>query len=622
MSRLPPAAAILRHALACVALAASTPTAIGAAPSRGPDTDARHIVQATVERQLEALERAIFEHEAAAPRSRLLRRRFTVETFLLAGLVPQATAFREQPDLAPLWRFDFRDEPRRLVSEGPWPGRSALLGASPAGAIAGSFVIEQLEPVGGDDAVAIGGRFVATPDSVTLVATWCEPCLHANSVDFPILPEAFLLAWDADIREIATLLPVPASHREQVGEGPPALDQPEDLYDLFDGLRPLPWLRKPDASPAPVDRSGRDDREPRGVVVHRSWDQSGAELQRIEVEPDAGELVVVIHQPPLSCRWRSGFRYELQGDVSGSATSRHCVVPEGEIRSLESPVEAILRIRPGTITGSITREGRTLARLRWSSIEARTRAEANAIIARLREPFAPAFASPRAADVPDAPSMTAIDDATARSGTDSLIRLDRLDPIGGELRRIRNELAESIRHDDREAIERAFARHRRLVADLALDASTSWRVGEQMAERLAESSDQDRLRPWLTGPCSLASTSLSAESLAALLGDRVAMGRFGAAAWLASSLLACPDATDAPRAWAARILPSLLELLRQHDAEGPANFRSLRPPWWEPPGRGALGVAIADWIEELAHPRPDRTLGSAFKPAPDREPQP
>jgi hypothetical protein len=580
-----------RSSDAAMALAVLLATASHSSAGSPHDSEARRLVQVAVERQLESLERAIFDHESAAPRATLLRRRFTVETFLLAGLVPQAIAFHEQPDLAPLWRFDFRDLPRRLESDGPWRGRSTLLGSSHADAIAGSFTIEQLEPVAGDDAVAIGGRFLATPDSVTLVATWCEPCLHETSVDFPILPHSFLLAWNASGREVATLLPAAASHREALDETAPQLDQPEDLYDLFDGLRPLAWVRKASDFAEAIDRSGRDAREPRGSTIHRSLDANGGELQRVEVETRAGELVVTIHQPPVPCRWRSGLRYDLHGDVGGSPTTVRSVVPEGEIDSLESPIAAVLRIGAGSITGSIVRGGRSLARLRWTGVDACTSSEAKHMRDRMRAPFESALASPIAGD-PHAPGGAA--DAAIEHW---LPRLDRLDPIGGDWRDLRRRLADAIRSGDREAIDRCIDRHRRMVAELALDPSTTWRACEQVAEQLAEIADHDRLARWMAGPWTRAASALSAESVAGLLRDRIAMGRFGAAAWLAVALADRPDATAADRRWAAHILPSLRAIMLAHADEHEAASRAVRPPWWEPPGRDALALAIADHLD-------------------------
>ncbi|MGA1057576.1 MAG: hypothetical protein ACO3Y3_07755 [Phycisphaerales bacterium] len=602
-----------RHALAALVLALATQTEIDASSPHAGETDARRIVHATVERQLEALERTIFDHESAAPRTMLVRRRFTVETFLLAGLVPQAVAFADRPDLAPLWRFDFRDEPRPLEGPSGWPGRSTLIGVASASAVAGSFLVEQLEPVGGDDAVAIGGRFVATPDSVALVATWCEPCLHAASVDFPIMPEAFLLAWDRDTRSIGTLLPSPMAHREQVDHALAALDQPEDLYDLFDGLRPLGSVRPDDPRLAAFDASGRDDREPRGPTIHVGRAATDAERQRVEVEPIEGGLVVTIRQPPVSCRWRSGLRYDLQGDVAGVPMPSRRIVPEGEIDSLTGTVEASFRIRRGGIVGELRRDGRILARLRWSSIEACTHEEAIDQFARLRGPFDSAWTSSSDETAPHELNRLELHHRTALS------QLDRLDPIGSELRRLRQELLAAVRDDDRDAMLRAFERHRGLLAELALDPSTSWRSCEQLAEALAESADRDRLARWLDGPCSLALASPAAETLAELLRDRIAMGRFGAAAWLAATITTRDDATDRERSWAANILPTLLDVLRS--SEGPLATQSPRPPWWEPLGREALGVAIAERLDPSPDPtdpharawKHPRSLGSAFE---------
>ena len=366
-------------------LLAGASRALDAEATDAADETARRLVRDRVERQLAALEQSILAHEASQPRRSLLRRRFTVETFLMAALVPQAIAFAPQPDLAPLWRQDFRGEPRALAGPRGWPGRTALLGGPPADAVAGRFVIELLEPVDGDDAAAIGGRFVVGPDSATLAATWCEPCLHAESVDFPIVPEAFLLDWNRSHRAVATLLPAPRSHRELVRDEPSRLDQPEDLYDLFDGLRALPRERG-DLGGLPLDRSGRDDREPRGPSLHVSHGVDGTELQRVRVEHDdaSGELLVSIDQPPVRCRWSSPRRYEIEGDVGGDSMPIRSFVPQGEIESLTAPITATFRIRAGSIAGTIRRGELLLATLRWESIACLSHTDAQPEADRLR----------------------------------------------------------------------------------------------------------------------------------------------------------------------------------------------------------------------------------------------
>lgn len=566
---------------------AATPMLLGAGLAAPPAaTDARALVRDRVERQLAALEQSILDHEHAAPRAALQRRRFTVETFLLAGLVPQAVAFAAQPDLAPLWRFDFRGEPRRLAGPAGWAGRAALLGGPRGDAIEGSFLVEQLEPAGGDEAVAIGGRFVADAASVVLAATWCEPCLGTSAVDFPIVPEAFLLAWDADTREVAVLLPSPASHREQRSDEPPRLEQFEDLYDLFDGLRPLPWVQGSMSSASHHDPSGRDDREAEAGSRHAADALDGAARQHVQVDEAGGELVVTIRQPPTACRWRSGLRYELLGDVTGEPGLRRPLVPEGEIASLEGPIDAVFRIRRGSIAGSIERDGRTLARMRWDSIEPRDTTEAREAAARLRAPFEPALARPVSLGDADRGSIGPPPFADREGDVGLLGRLDAIDPLGAEMRRIRRELAEAVRDASPEAVRRIFERHRRAIAEQALDPSTAWRSCEAIAEALAEASDLARLGPWLEGPCSLAASALPADPLAELLRDRIAMGRFGAAAWLAQELSTRDDASDEQRGAAARVHAELLAVAS--DPERPT------PAWWEPPGRAMLAEAIAE----------------------------
>ena len=573
-------------------LLAGASRALDAEATDAADETARRLVRDRVERQLAALEQSILAHEASQPRRSLLRRRFTVETFLMAALVPQAIAFAPQPDLAPLWRQDFRGEPRALAGPRGWPGRTALLGGPPADAVAGRFVIELLEPVDGDDAAAIGGRFVVGPDSATLAATWCEPCLHAESVDFPIVPEAFLLDWNRSHRAVATLLPAPRSHRELVRDEPPRLDQPEDLYDLFDGLRALPRERG-DLGGLPLDRSGRDDREPRGPSLHVSHGVDGTELQRVRVEHDdaSGELLVSIDQPPVRCRWSSPRRYEIEGDVGGDSMPIRSFVPQGEIESLTAPITATFRIRAGSIAGTIRRGELLLATLRWESIACLSHTDAQPEADRLREPFREALAQPIDAVAPE----PALDSMPLR---DPLDRLDAIDPIGADLRSARRNLLAAAVDRDPDGIERAFARHRRAITEQSLDPSTLWRGVEAYAEALASVEAVEDLGRWLDGPGSAAIASTASESLALMLADRLRMGRFGAAMLLASALDGRADADRPTRTWANRTLERLIESFRDAHRRAAGHDEPPAPSWWEPPGRSRLASLLAERFAE------------------------
>ncbi len=156
--------------------------------------------------------------------------------------------------------------------------------------------------------------------------------------------------------------------------------------------------------------------------------------------------------------------------------------------------------------------------------------------------------------------------------------------------------------DDRDALARAFGRHRRLIAEQSLDPSTLWRGIEAHAEALAAAEASELLRRWIDGPGAAALSMTPSESLGLLLADRLRMGRFAAAMLLASELARRDDASEAARSWALRVRSRLIDATGSSPPHDAAPAPTPHPVWWEPPGRSQLAVLVAERLADSEHP--------------------
>jgi len=591
------------------------PTSTDASRAADVDCNATAIstgeaVRRAVLAQLDRLAEGIRSHEAERPRDLLLARRMTVETFLLAGLVPQQLVFGEAPDVAAPWRTTFDGPPAPLETVVPRsattreddasePLRPLSFESGTFAGLAGRFTVVLQRPVAGDDAVAISGRFLVRPERVLLAATWCEPCMSTHAVDFPILPEAFLLEWDDDWRRLRVRHPVVDEHAEPVADlddAPPRLDQPGDLFDLFDGLRGLPWLlRRPPhdrdarAGPAspPVDRQASSraaDPGPTDADTGPSaWiarDARGRVLQRVRlVRLDGDGARLEVEQPPIEVRWRAAERYELVGDVLGEPVPPRSIRPEGRIVAHEGGTSMILEIdvagavdpprsassRPGpSARATILADGRPFATLRWSRSRTCSTLEADRLEARLRHAFGPRTRS----------------DAT--SNVDGFVRID---PAAAARRDLRGEVRNAILNGAIGVVEDRMPAHLdRLAAD-GLPPTTALRSIEALEERLLGGEIgrvSQRVLDALDRAWRLAMERCDAATIDRFVVERIRQGRLGAAARAAAWRLST-FSEDAGSS-----LSAIAERLATLAADG----ARPRAPWFEPPGRIRLDHRI------------------------------
>jgi hypothetical protein len=577
-------------------------------------------VRREVEARLALFESEIGRLEAGRDRTRLFARKLTVDTLLAVATLPRSLAFGPAPDPLPLWRYDFRGVARPLrprcastdddgdlgfdplggglsnrpASAAPQqlPALWDELGRGPTEALHARFTVRMRTLVDGDDPATLGGLVLIEPQRTLLLATWCEPCLAPIAVDFPVVPEAFLLEWDAQRRSIAVARPRLDGHSERVRPEPPDLDQPEDLYDLFDGVRPLPWLERS----APRSGGGIDHREHAVTILEwESRDDAGRLLQRVSwrsaaARPrhrggdrdDAGVPVpsgsspprLVVEQPPLSTRWRSGHRYELAGDAAGTAMPRRTLRPEGELLQHAEGATAIFEIVPGEdgawcVEGTIRRGDAIAAEIRLDRFARIDLDESASVAGRWRSAFE-------------------ADGATARPQVD----WRHLDPTARTLHAERTALLTALRIGDPVALDGAARRWSDAARELGVDPDSRLRALEGVAESLAAALDQSRVDLLFDGPWALEAAALDGPTRLRLSADRIRQGRFGAALRLLDGvdLADAPAAAAAPgdqpldTAWLRRRLVAV--------ALRPPEQRT-RPEWIEPPGRAALDRQLA-----------------------------
>jgi hypothetical protein len=94
-----------------------------------------------------------------------------------------------------------------------------------------------------------------------LYSLWHEPCLENREHDFPVYPERFFLAWDAEKTTLRILDQKQPVSVEQFGEKGAIFNNPAEAYVLFDSVRAWQLCREdePDAGTATsATDSGRD----------------------------------------------------------------------------------------------------------------------------------------------------------------------------------------------------------------------------------------------------------------------------------------------------------------------------------------------------------------------------
>lgn len=577
--------------------------------------DAGVIVDRLVDDRLASLAEEIARLESSRSREPLLARRFTVETFLIAATLPLGLLGGDElpVDPCPLWRNDFRGPVPPLLAVVP-ESRSAehrggLGGGAGASArprdpsaFSGEFLVELRHAVDGDDPVAVGGLIAvgAAADgsrSLAILATRCEPCLSPGSVDFPIVPECFLLESDQHETLIAVLEPEPLSHREARRPEPPRLDQPEDLYDLLDGVRPLALGVPPDAPPPPPEIA--HDLAPSDVAwstppptgaaalpptsTWESRDQSGRLLQRVTLQRAVDGIVELrVEQPPVEVEWTSGELYQLDGHRPDGSLDRRWLRPRGTAIAHPVGLDAIFRLETSSrrstiaIDGEVTRRGEVLASIRWRNLRAIDLDELAAIRASWHAIVAPAIARPAGAERgPDeARGMTPrlADGSPARG----------LDHRALEREAARRALRVALGSGDADALREATLRHRRAIESDGVAPAMTLRSLEGLAESLAGVGDASALAGLLGAPWSEAVAVIPTPDLARLVRERVTQGRWASASLLASSLAARTDLPVAEREALDALSSRLARLIGDESSARP------RPTWFEPPGRRAL----------------------------------
>lgn len=607
--------AFVTVAVATVAAASAAPPVggRGAAEPVFASSQARDAVRDAVVAQLDRMALGIADHEAGRPRGRLLARRFTIETFLMAGLSPQQLAFGATPDVAPLWRHAFDGSPAGLIASNEsarrWiPARGQGTGSAAREAITGRFVFSSHRTIGGDDPVVIGGLVLARADRVTLAATWCEPCLAPDAVDFPIMPEGFLLEWDRHTRRVEVLWPKRDRHAEiapGLDDAPPRLDQPGDLYDLFDGLRPLPWTVAP-ARETPASSGAAIETSPSGTppvetghappiwVAHAG---GGSVLQRVRIETNAvtGHAICV-EQKPVEVVWIASDRYELSGDVLGQQLPTRSVRPRGTITAhpagIEMRIVAVDPARdaefhempwsfasPTDLRATIESGGRTLATIAWQDLRLLDRPEADRIESSLRDVF------------------EAEDPRLETRNLDAYELVDALDPDAARRRHLRAALRRAIHAGTSKEIQAAVAAHVDELASQDLAPEIGVQSIEALEERLLGRSIDPHVPARLEVAWRAATGRCRDGALRRLLRQRVGQGRFGAAIRLADELI--------DRGATASELATTASIRRLRTELAAALDDALRPPapWFEPPGRRVLE-------QRLLRPLPAEGLGT------------
>jgi len=580
------------------------------------------LVDRIVDERLASLAEEIDELESSRPREPLLARRFTVETFLIAATLPlgllRGVEESTPIDPCPLWRHDFRGSlpPLRVVpgviagdglrAIAPRLAPASSAGDRPAAAIAGEFLVELRRGVDGDDPVAIGGLLLVAVErdgsrSLAILATRCEPCLSPGSVDFPIVPERFLLESDARETRIAVLEPEPLSHREARRSEPPRLDQPEDLYDLLDGVRPLVLGAAPEVDPpsphdSPIAARGgvacsKDDvpRSASGVPTSTWESRDGADrlLQRVTLRRDGDDLAeLLVEQPPVEVEWTSSEVYQLDGHRPDGSLDRRWLRPRGSVIAHRGGLVATFRFSGpptgavATVDAEVIRGEDRLATLRWSHLRAIDSKEVESTRGAWRRIFAPAIARPVEAERgpdEDRRATPRLPDASA----------DRsLDPRAVERDAARRALRLALASRDAHVLRDATLRHRRAIEVDELSSSMTLRSLEGLAESLAAVGDRSSLERLLGAPWSDAVAAIPTPELARLVRERVAQGRWASSMLLASSLASRTDLPSVERETLDGLSSRLAVLIGDDPSSRP------RPDWFVPPGRPALEAFI------------------------------
>lgn len=547
---------------------------------------AESLLREAIAARIEAMAREIEAQEASRDRLPLLERKFTVDTFLAVGTLLESLGRGGVPDPLPLWRFDFLDLPRPLqpLEAAEIDSPDASPPAEAGLRLHGAFEVAFLQAAGGDDPVTIRGRVLIDDAGVAILATGCEPCLAPTAVDFPILPEAFLLEWADRHREVRTFHPAIASHRERLSPDPPRLDQPEDLYDLFDGLRPLPWLLAATKPRFPTPASGSAE----------ARDESGRALQRVEWRLDRGEtlrdvalarLSLSVEQPPLETRWRSGATYRLDGESGGDAFIAAELRPEGVLLQHPDGASASFEIDtdagvPREISATIRRGGAIAAKLRWIGLESLGLEEAATVRQRWR----------RLADDPLA----------WRSWPAALDGMS--DQPAARLHGIRRRLLSAIGGRDRRAMHAAAASWSQELARQGFRPDVELRGWEQLAAWLAARGEQELAVEVALGPWLDAIRRQDPAVRRRLATDRLSHARFAAAMLLALEV----GEGDGP-------LPWWLEAVLLAALGGEAT----RPvvAWIEPPGRVELDRIVAEALSAFVRDRPPSSSPSSPSPS-------
>jgi hypothetical protein len=540
------------------------------------------ILREAITARIAAMALEIEAQEASRDRLALLERKFTVDTFLAVGTLLESLGRGGTPDPLPLWRFDFLDLPRPLrpledsaeeIPDTPLPVEAARR-------LHGAFEVAFHRTLGGDDPVTIRGRVLCDESGVAILATACEPCLAPTAVDFPILPEAFLLEWDAQQREVRTFHPAIASHRERLGHGPPRLDQPEDLYDLFDGLRPLPWLLAAVTPPCPMPASGAAEaRNDQGRALQRvEW-----RLDRAESRHDRGaaRIRLSVEQPAIETRWRSGAAYRLDGESGGASFIAAELRPEGVLLQHPQGASAIFEIEldagvPREISGAIRRDDAIVATVRWIGLETLSLEQAAAIRQRWRQ--------------------LANDPLAWRSWPAVLHAMRH--PQAASLHESRRRLLDAIGDRDRRALKAAAGSWGQELARQGFSPDAELRGWEQLATWLAARGEHDLALEIAFGPWHSSIRGLDHAVRRHLATERLSQARFSAAVLLASEA----GRGEAPSPW---WLAAVLSAALGGEATRPA------VPWIEPPGRVELDRLVAEALSRALRGR---------SPSPEPEP--
>lgn len=574
-------------------LALRPPLALAEPPAATAPPDAEAMLREAIADRVDAMAREIETREASRDRGPLLARKFTIDTFLGVGTVLATLHRGGVPDPFPLWRFDFRDASRPLEAM-----PHAAVEAAASGAWLAAFEVVLLEAVAGDDPVAIAGSVLVDGTGAAILANWCEPCLAPLAVDFPILPEAFLLEWNEVSRRVVASHPIVARHAEATANAPPALDQPEDLYDLFDGLRPLPWL----ASPPPAGRP----HEPAAIAGDAaSRDERGARLQQVSWRREASDrpsspredrLRIEVMQPAISIRWRSGETFLLKGERHGETFRRASLRPEGALRQHPEGLAASIEARridgiPTRIDAAVRRGDAVVATLRWTGIESIADAAAEAIRRSWRE--------------------VALDGDAWRS-LDG--RWAAAHPQGPALQARRRAVLAAMLGGDRAAFASAASAWRQAIRSRGLPEDLELRAWEQLAAWRASQGDEAGVDAIVSGPWREAIATLSPPRRCELAESRLRQGRFAAAILLAMPSEGAAGPAPSPPESLPWWFGEILAQAAGSEAQRP------RMAWIEPPGRARLdrlvAAGLAEAIARPAAPSREKPRDEAARPRP------